>query len=136
MEKPRARRPGDPARGWVAYACYAGKAALVVSARQERELPGGNALRWCSLGHEEHFPHVLAPFEETMRPGGVTEGEGGGDGHLDGPAPDELQRRRKLVGGRQPEANDAPAVPEQGNQVKRNDLAGMRTAGDERAFLA
>src|ERR1700675_1774659 len=53
----------------------------------------------CLLGNKEHFPHMLAPFEETMRRGGVTDGEGGGDGHLDGPAPDEVQRRRKLAGG-------------------------------------
>jgi hypothetical protein len=42
-------------------------------------------------GNKEHLSHMLAAFQETMRRGGVTYGEGGGNGHGDGPAPDEIQ---------------------------------------------
>ncbi len=42
------------------------------------------------LGNKEHLSHVLAAFEETMGRGGVTDGEGGGNGHGDGTAPDEV----------------------------------------------
>src|SRR5215831_10536491 len=89
-----------------------------------------------SLGDKEHLPDVLAPSEEAVRLGGVADREGGGDGYLDRSAPDQLQRRRKVVGWRQPESDDAPAVAEERDQVERHHLAGVRAAGHEGAFLA
>src|SRR6516225_511696 len=89
-----------------------------------------------SVGDKEHLSDVLAPFEEPVRLGGVADREGGGDGHLDRSAPDQFQRHRKIVGWRQPESDDAPAVAEERDQVERYHLAGVRAAGYEGAFLA
>ena len=42
-------------------------------------------------GNKEHLSHVLPAFEKTVGGGGVTDGKGGGNGHGDATAPDEVQ---------------------------------------------
>src|SRR5215813_12884811 len=83
------------------------------------------------LGDKEHLPDMLAPFEEPVRLGGVADRKGGSDGYLDRAAPDQLQRRGKIVGWRQPESDDAPAVAEERDKIERHHLAGVRAAGHE-----
>src|ERR1051326_8843608 len=81
-------------------------------------ITGPAAARARSLGDKEHLPDVLAALQEAVCRGSVADRECGGNGHLDGAAPDQFQGGREIVGRRQPEPDDPPAVTEQRDQVE------------------
>src|SRR5207247_1516659 len=89
-----------------------------------------------SPGNEQHLPDMLLPVQVAVRLGGPAHRERHVYRDLDYPAPDEVHGRAELVGRRDPEADDAPAVLEQLDHVERDDLAGVRPAGDQGPVIA